>query len=55
MSFFLGNKKRDLSDKSKDGEDSKKIKESDSLSSLPEEVFSDGLNSPALAKLHINV
>ena len=26
MSFFLGSKKRDLSDKSKDGEDSKKVK-----------------------------
>ena len=59
MSFFLGSKKRDLSHKSKDGEDSngedsKKVKESDSLSSLPDEVFSDGLNSPELAKLLIN-
>ena len=54
MSFFSGSKKRDLSDKSKDGEDSKKVKESDSLSSLPDEVFSDGLNSPELAKLLIN-
>ena len=54
MSFFLGSKKRDLSDKSKDGEDSKKVKESDSLSSLPDEVFSDGLNSPELAKLLVN-
>ena len=54
MSFFLGSKKRDISDKSKDGEDSKKVKESDSLSSLPDEVFSDGLNSPELAKLLIN-
>ena len=54
MSFFLGSKKRDLSDKSKDGEDSKKVKESDSLSSLPDKVFSDGLNSPELAKLLIN-
>ena len=54
MSFFLGSKKRDLSDKSKDVEDSKKVKESDSLSSLPDEVFSDGLNSPELAKLLIN-
>ena len=33
MSFFLGKqKKKDLSDKSKDGEDSKKVKENDSLS-----------------------
>ena len=54
MSFFLGSKKRDLSNKSKDGEDSKKVKESDSLSSLPDKVFSDGLNSPELAKLLIN-
>ena len=54
MSFFLGNKKRDLSDTSKDGEDSKKVKESDSLSSLPDKVFSDGLNSPELAKLLVN-
>ena len=54
MSFFLGSKKRDLSDKSKDREDSKKVKESDSLSSQPDEVFSDGLNSPELAKLLIN-
>ena len=52
MSFFLANKKRDLSDKSRDGEDSKKRREqSDSLSSLSDEVFADGLNSPELAKL----
>ena len=52
MSFFLGNKKRDLSDKSRDGEDSKKLREqSDSLSSLSNEVFTDDLNSPELAKL----
>ena len=54
MSFFLGNKERNLSDKSKDGEDSKKLKESDSLSSLPDKDFSDGLNSPELAKLLVN-
>ena len=52
MSFFLGNKKRDLSDKSRDGEDSIKLREqSDSLISLSDEVFADGLNSPELAKL----
>ena len=45
MSFFLGSIKRDLSDKLRDGEDSKKMKESDSLSSLPEDVFPDDLNS----------
>ena len=47
MTFFFGNKKRDLSDKSRDGEDSKKLREqSDSLSSLSDEVFADDLNSP---------
>ena len=52
MSFFLGNKKRDLSDKFRDAEDSKKLREqSDSLSSLSDEVFVDGLNSQELAKL----
>ena len=52
MSFFLGNKNRDLSDKSRDDEDSKKLREqSDSFSSLSDEVFADGLNSPELAKL----
>ena len=45
---------KDLSDKSKDGEDSKKVKENDSLSSLPDEVFSDGLNSLELPKLLVN-
>ena len=54
MSFFLGSKKRDLSDKSKDGEDSKKVKESNSLSSLPDKDFPDVLNSPELAKLLVN-
>ena len=54
MSFFLENKKTDLSDKSRDGEDSKKLREqSDSLSSLSNEVFSDGLKSPELAELLI--
>ena len=52
MSFFLGNKKRDLSDKFRDGEGSKKLREqSDSFSSLSDEVFPDSLNSPELAKL----
>ena len=52
MSFFLGNKKRGPSEKSRDGEDSKKRREqSDSLSSLSDEVFADGLNSPEVAKL----
>ena len=49
----MGSKKRDLSDKSREGEDSKKVKESDK-SFLPEEAFSDGLNSPELAKLLVN-
>ena len=52
MSFFLGNKKRDLSNKSRDGGDSNKLLEqSDSLSSPSDEVFTDGLKSPELAKL----
>ena len=38
----------------RDGEDLKKVKESDSISSLPHEVFSDRLNSPELAKLLAN-
>ena len=54
MIFFLGSRKRDLSHKSRGGEDSNKVKESDSLSSLPDEVFSDGLNSLEQAKLPVN-
>ena len=38
----------------RDGEDSKKVKESNSLSSLPDEIFSDGLNHLELAKLLVN-
>ena len=49
----MGSKKRDLPDKSKDWEDSK-VKESNSLNSLTDEVFSDGLNSLELAKLLVN-
>ena len=52
--FFLGKQKKDLSKKLRDGEDSKKVKESDSLSSLPDEVFSDGLNSPESPKLLVH-
>ena len=52
MSFFLGDKKRNLSGKSRDGEDSKKLEEqSNSFSSRSDEVFAGGLNSPALVKL----
>ena len=55
MSFFLGNKKRDLSDKSRNGEDAKKVKENaESTGSLSDEVFSDGLNSPECAKILVN-
>ena len=55
MSFFLGSEKRDLSDKSRNGEDSKKHREnSDSASSLPDDVFSEGFNSPECAKVLIN-
>ena len=49
--FFLGNKKRDLSDKSRNGEDAKKVKENaESTGSL----FSDRLNSPECAKIQVN-
>ena len=41
-------------DKSRDGEDSKVVKESNSLSSLPDKDFSDDLNTPELAKLLVN-
>ena len=52
--FLLGCKKRDLSNKSPNGEDSKKHREnSASFSSLPD-VFSDGFNSPECAKILIN-
>ena len=52
--FFFRKQKRDLSDKQSDGEDSKKVKERDNLSSVPEKKFSDGLNSLELAKLLVN-
>ena len=55
MSFFLGNKKRGLSDKSRNGEDAKKSKENtESTGSLSDEVFNDGLNSPECAKILLN-
>ena len=54
MSFYLGSNRRDFSDKSRDGENWKKVKESNSLSSPPEEVFSNGFNSPELANLLVN-
>ena len=55
MSFFLGSEKRDLSDKSRNGEDSKKHREnSDSASSLPDDVFSEGFDSPECGKILIN-
>ena len=50
MSFFLGSKKRDLSDKSKNGEDSKKHREN---KSLPDDVFSDSFKSPECTKILI--
>ena len=54
MSLFLGNKKRDLSDKLRDGEDSNKVKENNSLSSLPQQRPFSSFNSPKLAKLPVN-
>lgn len=57
MSFFGGGKKRDLSDgsKSKDVDDSKKVKEQyDTINSMPDDVFIDGLSSPTCAKMLLN-
>ena len=55
MCSFRGSKKRDLSDKSQNGEDSKKHrKNSDSVSSLPDYVFSDGFDSPKCGKILID-
>ena len=57
MSFFLGGKKRDLSDgsKSRDGDDSKEVKEQyESINSMPDDVFTDGLSSPNCVKMLIN-
>ena len=55
MSFCLGNKKRDLSDKSRNGEDAKKVKENaECTGSLSDEVFNYGLNSPECAKILVN-
>ena len=56
MSFFGVGKKRDLSDKSRNREDTKKIRESSAnyLSDLPDEVFEDGLASPDCAKIFFN-
>ena len=55
MIFFLGSNKRELSDKSRNSEDSKKHREnSNSTSSLPDDVFSDGFNSPECTKILIN-
>ena len=52
MSFFK--RKDNSSDRSKDGDEDIKIRENDSLSSLSDDVFSDGLNSPVLAKMFFN-
>ena len=57
MSFFGGGKKRDLSDgsKSKDVDDCKKVKEQyDTINSMPDDVFIDGLSSPTCAKMLLN-
>ena len=55
MSFFLGSKNKDLSDKSRNGGASKKLREnSDNASSLPDDVFSDNFNSPECAKMLVN-
>ena len=54
VSFFLGSTKRDLGDKSRNVEDSKKHREnSDSTNSLPDDVFSDDFNPPECGKILI--
>ena len=55
MSFFLGSKNKDLSDKSRNGGASKKlIENSDNVGSLTDDVFSDNFNSPECAKVLVN-
>ena len=49
MSFF---RRRDNSDKSRDGDDTRMVVEN--ISEISDEIFSDGLNSPALAKIFFN-
>lgn len=49
MSFF---RRRDNSDKSRDGDDTRMVVEN--ISDISDEIFSDGLNSPALAKMFFN-
>ena len=50
----MGHTKRDLRDKSRNGEDAKKVKNAASTGSLSAEIFSDGLNSPECAKILVN-
>ena len=49
MSIFLGSKKKDLIDKTRNGEGSKKHREKSDSS-----VFSDGFHSPEFAKILVN-
>ena len=52
MSFFLGNNN---SDKSRNGENRKKVKENaESTASLSDELFSYGFNSPECVKILVN-
>ena len=51
MSFF---RRKDQNGGSRDGDEGAKFRENDSLSSLSDDVFSDGLNSPVLAKMFFN-
>ena len=55
MVFFLGNKKNYLSEKLRNGEDAKKIKEStENTGFLSDEVFRAGSNSPECAEILVN-
>ena len=57
MSFFMGCKKRDLSDGSRsiNGEDCKTVrKEYDNINSMSIDVFADGLSRPGYATILVN-
>ena len=54
LKSYFGNKKRDLSDKSNDGDERKKAKESNldlSLNQDDTDVFAEGIDSPRCASI----
>ena len=59
--FQRGTKKRDLSDKSETGEDQKKVREGSldcsqisQTSDIPDDIFTESLNSPDCAAILFN-